>query len=341
MQLENNTITIPQNTTLRGAINSGGVEGQTKVQYDPINGATSAVIYKCPDQGTATNIALQCQQLGYPYELDGGAIPTIQVHYPVDMLTNGLLNEPTPIVKWELTWQQVNQDIYEAKDRYFIGQLLWDDIQNIDNLLRTSNITQASFASSINATSATIAYNLKKIGVGERYLFTPVLKRIVIASNNWLANNNNIVGLGLTNTNLLQIFTTAELINTYSNTVSNALSRVPLSIQSQIQPQVLPGRFVTYYDVLTNKHIADTSLTSGMVWDWSTLIATKTGWLQYPVDDSMISPLKQQLTQTWVYNRWSCDGDIASPTSQTQGLYDSFSGLNSNGPFNSNLQVVV
>jgi hypothetical protein len=227
------------------------------------------------------------------------------------MITNGLLNEPVPIVKWELAFQQIDQNIYEAKDRAFIGALFPSDIRVIEEKLRTSDETTPPYSVIANNTEGIITYDMKKAGVESRLLFIPVLKRMVIASNNWLAAKASTIGFD--NTYLSKIFTTSELNAAYTST--NPLSNIPATVLAMIQPNKLPGQFVNVWGVMGNSYTTDISTSNGFAADYSTLIVTKTGWLQYPTEIQTISTLKQQMTQQWIYNRWSCDS--------LQGLYDS------------------
>jgi len=108
------------------------------------------------------------------------------VTYPVDIILHGINSQPVPIAIWELSYQQIEQSLYNAKDRIFIGKLSPQDIRNIDAKLRNpTNTSLTPYDLETNDDIGTVTYNLKQAGVEGRVLFIPILKRTIIVSNNY------------------------------------------------------------------------------------------------------------------------------------------------------------
>jgi len=302
MQLDTTLGIAPNNTTFKGEVNIDSIKGITTSEWNPKTGGLSNTKF-VGTQAEIISLANQCQTKGYEYKISGGAKWTIDVTYPVDIIVNSINAEPVPLTIWEFAYQQVDQNLYECKDRIIAGSLNSSDILAIDNKLRSNeNLTSIPYSDPNNSGFGTIVYNLKKSGVEGRQKFIPILKRTIVTSN------NNVGNISLNTGYTSQLFTTPALLATYNNSI-NPLSNMPLSITNQL-PTSLP---ITYYPNGTATSPVTATAASGFIFDYATLLSYFVGWLQYPIEIQTISINKVQISQYWIFNQWSAG---------KYGLYD-------------------
>jgi len=308
MTLDQTLGNAPTSTTFRGAVNIDGVKGITSSNGNAKTGGISTQHW----EGTQAQMmygAQQAETLGYEYELKGGATWTLDVTYPVDIILHGINSQPVPIAIWELSYQQIEQSLYNAKDRIFIGKLSPQDIRNIDAKLRNpTNTSLTPYDLETNDDIGTVTYNLKQAGVEGRVLFIPILKRTIIVSNNYDISTIPPIG-NWSDKNAGKVMLTSELLNLYNN-APNPLSNLSATDVTQLT-QNHTTLNVGRYDV--NGNYFNTPV-MGPVFDCESLINSYVGWLQYPIENQTLSVHKKQYSQQWIFNQWSFG---------TFGLYDS------------------
>lgn len=302
---------VPNHSLLQGAIKLGEITGVTTSNWDPRTGGSSTTVFT-GTQDQITSLAEDCQTAGFAYRITGGHIWKMEVTFPVDIIVNALTDEPPPISFWELANHTIDRNILELTDRPLISTLSTDTKQLIELLLKNPWDTATAPVASgdeKNIINATIALNMKRIGVEGRLTAIPTIKRTVIFSNYFDLNDVEGWGAGAI-TNNLRVFSTDELLSNYN--IGNPLSRMPNFIENQ-----LPDGLILY-DVNANT----TAERRGFATSKGGIV-TFVGWLQYPIDTQQISLQKCQATQTWVFNNWSC-GKF--------GLYDTLNKLDGPDP---------
>lgn len=294
---------VPTKSILQGAINNGNILGNTSATWNPRSGGNSKLIVK----GTQINVytlAKECQELGYEYSITGGAIFTIEITIPVDVITNDLDAEPDPISFWELNYHQIDRSVLEMGDRKFISSLSSDTTKQIEQKLKNplSATPVVKTKDHTQFANATLAYNLKLLGIEGRAEFVPTLKRNAVVSSKY--NKGIIPGWNEGTFLNGSVMTTEDLLIRY-NSPSNPLSEIPLFIKNQLP------RGLDIFDVYDNSP-NPIKFRSGFVTSKNGIVSF-IGWLQYPIESQQVAINKIQVSQTWVFNQWSA-GDF--------GLYD-------------------
>ena len=310
-----NLSVTPNKTKMQGVVQNALVQGTISTTWNIKSGGQSQIVYRGrEDQVTA--IAKNAQQDGFEYQIQGGHIWTITITFPLDVIVNSFSNEPNPIAAWELTSTPVEQNILEAKDRNMIGGLTSDAKKIIEQNLRNPRsvlppVPTSNVAGTVNAT---VVQNLRFAGVEGKLLFVPTLKRTIIVSNRfnpqWKSDSNG------------KLFTTEQLVVRYGTAAANGgdpKSALP-DFLAQVIPISLPLRIVSSANVqLYVEQIGYLDL----AFITSDGIVSYVGWLEYPPEYQTISLNKIQISQQWVFNRWS-----AGP----YGLYDPYDGTKGPDP---------
>jgi hypothetical protein len=151
-------------------------------------------------------------------------------------------------------------------------------------------------------------------------MFIPTVKRTITVSNKFDPST-----IGWINQNNGKLVTTDQLISIYGTIQANnnnPLSAMPTYFNS-VLPKTLPS---TIYDPITGQP-AGTIQQSGF---FNSTIAPDgivyfVGWLQYPSEYQTISLSKIQISQQWVFNKWSAS---------QLGIYDDIYGTQITLPFN-------
>jgi hypothetical protein len=301
--LGQNIGTVENNSAFRGIIRQAAVNGQTTSTWNPRTGGTSKTVLK----GTQTKIleyATQCQTQGFEYSVMGGHVWTIEITFPVDVIVNGINSEPPPIATWELSYQPFEKNLLELNDRGLIQNLSTLSKQRIEQKLKLpeekSTYAPWGFDDVTHWAEATIAYNLKRAGVEGKQGWVHTLKKTIVVSN-----NADTTGLLLNPQWDGMVFLKDQLVSVYSTAEPNPLSRMPAVINVNMPVQTDATNW--------NGTTAPAVITEGYVMDKNGIISY-IGWLQYPAEYQMISLLKCQISQHWVFNNWS-----AGPK---WGLYD-------------------
>lgn len=302
----------PNNSVLRGIIQNSTIPGITTSTWNPRSGGTSKTVFK-GKQDQITDLAKQFKSQGIEYSVAGGHIWTLEVTYPWDLIVDNTEIESSPLVTWELVNLPFEKDMWECSDRYFIGLLSADTKNNIDLNLKSNSKTNAAWlapqdTTQPNATeimgSALVAQNLKKSGVRGKQSVVQSLKRTVIVPTYTLTGTNSLL---VSSDSDFTVFTKGELL-AYLNSSDggNPLNQIPSLISNKMPSKlwVMPKGSTTPV------------LTEGMTFD-KNYINTFIGYLQYPSEYSMVSNLKTQITQHWVFNQWSAG---------SWGLYDTHGG---------------
>ncbi len=310
---------VPTNAILQGAIRNGIINGTVSATWNPRSGGNSKLIVT-GQQGDIYAIARDCQLLGYEYNIASGAVFTMEIVFPLDIITNSVNSEPDPISFWEMNWHQIDKDVIELADRLFISKLTTDDKLAIEYKLKnptlTLPITGPTGASRF--VEAYIAYNLKLIGISGKAMFVPTLKRTAIIPTNF--NINTVAGW---NNSFYDgtVMSTATLVGRYN--VGNPLGLIPGTIRSQLPVSTLA------YDAYPP---AGTKQRTGFVTSKQGIVQY-VGWLQFPIDSQQIAINKVQVSSTWAFNLWSAGAF---------GLYDVVDGTTAlPGPNPSNIVTGV
>lgn len=301
----------PNKTIVQGILKNSAVPGITTSAWNPRSGGTSKTVFK-GSQEQIMDIARSFRSQGFEYNISGGATWTLEVTHPFDIVLDTDATDSLPLVNWELVNLPFEKDIWECKDRYFIGLLSVETKNRIDLNIKNNTKSNAAWRpedlgqpnSTDIMSSAYVAQNLKRIGVRGKQSVVQSLKRTVIVPTYTLATAN---ALQISSQYDFNVFRKQELV-TYLNTAagSNPLNQLPSIITQQMPTalSILPAGYT------------EPALIEGMSVDqWG--VNTFVGYLQYPAEYSMVSNLKTQITQHWVFNQWSA-GDW--------GLYDAYNG---------------
>ena len=295
-----NVSVTPNRTLLQGVIRSALVQGNITSTWNIKSGGQSKIVYKGTEQQVVA-IALNAQQDGFEYTISGGHIWTIEITFPIDVNVNSFNNEPNPVTSWEISNTSIQQNILEAKDTYLTGILGPNVKKSIESNLKNADASKppTGFTSQPEFVNAQITQNLKFAGVEGKLLFVPTLKRTIIVSNRydpgWATNSNETV------------MTTPVLLTRYGTAAAN--NGNPLSALPEFLANTLP---VNQILVTSNGTIYQEGFVPSNYIE-SDGIVTFVGWLEYPPEYQTISLNKIQISQQWIFNRWSAGG---------WGLYD-------------------
>jgi hypothetical protein len=274
---------VPNKTVFNGIIKEAYVAGRVSGKWDATTGGDSKIDLK-GTQAQIMEIANWCQEFGYPYEFKGGAVWTITVAFPLDVVTNNVDDEPDPVPRWELDWHPFEPNIMTLKDTPLVSVLSTQTKNNIEKALKNPGMKwQVASGNESAFVQAGIVHDLKQIGVDGKVKFRPILKRTIICSNAF----NPEWGIDTSG----EIFTTAELINTYGQ--GEGIRAMPQGIL-----QRLPTSITMYNSDGTVAHPTDYFMTSDG-------IVVFVGWLEYPPRQQTINVYKQEVSQQWVFDAWS------------------------------------
>jgi hypothetical protein len=294
----------PNNSKLQGIIKNAPVPGITTSTWNPRSGGSSKTTFK-GTQDQITDLARTFKQNGYEYAVTGGHIWTLEVTYPWDIIVDNTEVESNPFYIWELVNLPFEKDIYDCNDRAFIAALPYTTKNRIDRNLKSNDPTAAAWDETVTDSSimvnAWVTQALKRAGVRGRQSLVQSLKRTVVVPLNY--NVSSIIRPDFD----LKVMTKSELLTYYND--AQPLNNVPLSIQSAM-PSTLP---LTPLD-------SPTQPVSGYSMDKNG-INTFVGYLQYPPEFNMISNLKVQVTQHWVFNAWSAGAwGLYDPANSANGI---------------------
>lgn len=283
---------VPNHTLFQGALKYGTVPGVVTSEWD---------------QQQITALANNCKEDELHYRIRGGKVWTITIEFPLDIVADGIGNEPNPITFWEFKNTLWNQDIFEMGNKLFVSKLASSTKRRIEDNLRNLQSPRLPVGDDDagNLVNATTAFNLKFLQTS-RLFPAKSLQRQAIMSNNF-----DLTTLPVWDTSQfdLKVFTTQELKKQYS-TPTKILGVAGTDIPKYIQDQ-MPVTAAAY-DVTAN-NIANRQ---GYVMSKDGLVFF-IGWLQYPIDTQQITPTKLNVTQQFVFNQWSCG---------PYGIYDAFNG---------------
>jgi hypothetical protein len=309
--------TAPNNSVFQGIIKNATVQGVTTSRWNVRSGGESQTVYK-GTQAQVNDIAKSCQTLGYEYSIQGGHLWTITITFPVDIIINSIDNEPQPLTTWEYSQHPVKQNIFEAAERTFIGNLNYKEKIAIDYNMKKDRLTLNDMFKIVGTDptypylSSLIAFNLKKSGVEGRNIFVPTLKRSVIISNTYNPNATPTTGQAWDNSANGMLLTTDALIQRYAKTGNN-FQDIPPFIISQFPT----GAFRSVWQNASNPNA--TLYVNGYSQDQNGIV-TFVGWLESPPEYQTISLNKVQATQQWQFFAWSAGA---------YGLYTPFNLINS------------
>lgn len=284
----------PNRTLLQGIINNALIQGIVTTTWNIKSGGQSKVIYKGTED-QVRGIASNAQQDGFEYTITGGHVWTIEITFPLDVIVNDWENEPYPVTAWEISNTSVEQNILELKDRYLIANLNATTKKSIESNLKNADSSRppTGAATQTAFVNAQITQNLKFAGVEGRLQFVPTLKRTIIVSNRfnpgWTSNSN------------LCVMSTQDLVSRYGTAAANfgnPLSALP-DFLAEVMPISLPlfapdgSGAINQIGFTPSAYIGPDG------------IVTFVGWLEYPPEYQTISLNKIQVSQQWVFNRWS------------------------------------
>ncbi len=269
----------PNDTVFHGLIALGTVNGQVTSTWNSKSGGQTKQVIK-GNQNQVIAIALDCQSAGFEYSISGGHVWTIEITYPADVIVNSLLTDVDPITTWEFSYHPLETALFELNSRTLIKNLSQRTRNLIENKLKEPTdpklLIEAQFVSEY--VNANVVYNLRLAGVESKQSFMPTLKR------SWIQNSD--VNVSVSKQNNGKIWGKSALISNYGGI---GLSSIPTSIQS-LMPE-----------------------DEGISLDTKTGINSAFGWLEYPIEVQSVSVNKVQLSQQWVYDKWSAG---------TWGIYD-------------------
>lgn len=238
-------------------------------------------------ESTITEKALELQQNGYETTITSGPKWTLDATVDYDLATHpdGDTEEPTPT--WELIPKPIEQTIYQSNRR--ISDLDTQIKAAIDAKLKKPNdpsvpIIPAGFNSQENIEKAYRVYVLRQMGVEGRLTNSLSLKRSIVVSANydvsWAIDNN------------YKVLPTSKVIGDY-DVPSVFANLLPAGGRADLSP-IIDGFFTIdlyFYD----------------------------GWLEMPPTYQLTGGNRIQVSQEWIYNRWSISPNT---TDLDYGLYD-------------------
>ncbi len=258
------------------------VQGPVKSTYSRNKGGQTTITYTGAE-ADIIGLATVYQQSGWETTIEQGPVWKLTVVLSSDINTNPGGNEPEPEPAWEVVGHSIQTNILESKRPF--TNFTPSDKSAIEYVLKNP-VTAAPFSTILTHQDATtignavIVLNLYKAGVEFKEQFIPTLKRTITVSRNYvptweLANVGKVVSR-------------AKLI---------ALYDVPAPVQALLPPI----------------GSADNQCSTILDIDNVRLVDTFRGFLEsYPTYQTS-SNNKVQISQEWVFNKWSAGDD---------GLYD-------------------
>jgi hypothetical protein len=218
--------------------------------------------------GNETNIRSQATLLaaeGFSTNMTGGPVWTLTA-----TLSGDVENQPTP--QWEIIPHEVERDILECTDRPFIQSLTSTTKDLIEYAIKNplNHVGLTADGAEADATqfaNAWLVYTLMRAGVTARQEFTIAVKRTITVSLQYNPTWS-IANVG-------KIFSRAGLIGAYG-IPTNVAALLPVGGSSIENAGSAVSPLYVFYGFLE----------------------------QYP-NIVTVSGNKLQISQTWIYNRWS------------------------------------
>ena len=312
------TSPIPFDSKFRGIINNQYVKGIATTSWNPRSGGLSKVVFR-GNQETIVPVASMCKDAGYEYALTTGHVWVLEVTAPYDVVTDPTAQDQ-PLAIWEVTNTPFEKDIFELGDRPFNADLNQATISQIEKKLRNPDQVAYPYTTSDKvpgdvAINATVAYNLKAIGVHGRQAAITTIRKTMIISNQFTPTDTATF---LHPKYDYQIFTKPYWTLVYDTNTD----RFPLNLVPQVMWDALPQYLTVAKWNNDQPPTATLTQTQGYNMDAKGIV-TYIGYLQFPAEFQMVSFNKVQVTQNWSFNQWS-----AGPW----GLYDPYSGAAETSP---------
>jgi hypothetical protein len=283
---------VQNSSVLQGIIKNALVTGVTTSTWNAQSGGTSRTVFK-GTQEKITALAQEAKLSGLEYSISGGHIWTLEVSFPYDIIADQSERGSQPPWTWELINTQQTQDLWECNDRRFVTQLSTKQQEEVDKRFRNGSTTAKSWNTipdQSNKVNAQVAFNLKRLGIRGKQIVSPTLKRTIMVPR----SEFDATSLKIFPFNSLKVMTKSELLSIYSNNTWT-LNNIPNLII-----KAMPYKF----EVNTYTNPNNTVEISGPSMDKNG-INTFVGYLEYPPEYNTVSVSKIQITQHWVFNKWS------------------------------------
>jgi hypothetical protein len=260
----------------RGDIANGVVEGQIKINVKPLVGGTTERNFKGKEADIKAK-AIELQALGYETTITSGK-PAWELIATLPWDISQFTSEPDPVAVWEVKGHALERSILECTDRDLVSNLSSAVKASIEYKIK--NPTSAEPLIETNADlpmfeNAWLVYNLMRAGVESRQEWTIEVTRTITVSKAY-SFNWSLANVG-------KVLSKGSLISVY-NVPSQRQNSLPNSSSS----------------------ITNVGTAADPIWVFF-------GYLeQYPTIQD-VSNNKVQISQSWIYNKWSAGA---------KGLYD-------------------